>query len=98
MSEITAYSLNPIGFIRSSLKIREDAPKQGFEGASDAWLDVTAGVAEGLQGIAAGQEIILITWLHRASRDVLKTHPRSDLTLPLTGISNPCFQNPPTPE
>ncbi len=86
MSETTTYSLNPIGFIRSPLKIREDAPKQGFEGAPDAWLDVTANVAEGLDGIAAGQEIILITWFHWASRNVLKLHPRWDKNLPLTGV------------
>ncbi|MGQ0549941.1 MAG: tRNA (N6-threonylcarbamoyladenosine(37)-N6)-methyltransferase TrmO [Armatimonadota bacterium] len=86
MSETTTYSLKPIGFIRSPLKIREDAPKQGFEGAPDAWLEVTAHVAEGLHGIAAGQEIILITWFHRASRNVLKLHPRGDKNLPLTGV------------
>jgi tRNA-Thr(GGU) m(6)t(6)A37 methyltransferase TsaA len=86
MSETTTYSLNPIGFIRSPLKSREDAPKQGFEGAPDAWLEVTANVAEGLQGIAVGQEIILITWFHQASRNVLKLHPRWDKNLPLTGV------------
>lgn len=59
---------------------------QGFEGAPDAWLEVEASVAEGLHGIAAGQEIIVITWFHRASREVLKTHPRSDENLPLTGV------------
>jgi tRNA-Thr(GGU) m(6)t(6)A37 methyltransferase TsaA len=84
MSE--AYFLIPIGFIRSPLKIRQNAPKQGVEGAPDAWLEVTANVAEGLQGIAAGQEIILITWFHRADRNVLKLHPRGDKTFPLTGV------------
>jgi tRNA-Thr(GGU) m(6)t(6)A37 methyltransferase TsaA len=86
MSDTTTYSLNPIGFIRSPLKLREGAPKQGFEGAPDAWLEVTADVAEGLQDIAAGQEIILITWFHRASRDVLKVRPRWDKSRPLTGV------------
>jgi tRNA-Thr(GGU) m(6)t(6)A37 methyltransferase TsaA len=86
MLEATSYSLNPIGFIRSSLKSREDAPRQGYEGAPDAWVEVAAGVTEGLHGVAAGQEIILITWFHAASRNVLKTHPRWDKTLPLTGV------------
>lgn len=86
MTEASSYFLNPIGFIRSPLKTREDAPKQGFEGAPDAWLDVAANVAEGLQGIVAGQEIILITWFHRASRNVLKLHPRGDKNLPLAGV------------
>jgi tRNA-Thr(GGU) m(6)t(6)A37 methyltransferase TsaA len=86
MSENTSYSLYPIGFIRSPLKSREDAPKQGFEGAPDAWLEVTPNVSEALQGITTGQEIILITWLDRSSRNVLKVHPRSDKNLPVAGV------------
>lgn len=80
------YSLTPIGLLHSPLKQREEAPNQGREGAPDAWLDVDPTVAEGLEGIAVGQEIILITWLHRSHRDVLKLHPRGDTNQPLTGV------------
>jgi tRNA-Thr(GGU) m(6)t(6)A37 methyltransferase TsaA len=86
VAETDTYTLKPIGFIRSPLKEREQAPRQGSEGAPNAWLEVTANVAEGLHGIAAGQEAIVITWFHQASRDVLKTHPRSDTSIPLTGV------------
>lgn len=79
-------SLHPVGFIRSSLKDREEAPAQAEEGAPDAWLEVIASLAEGLDGIAVGQEMILITWFHKARRDVLKLHPRWDESLPLTGV------------
>ena len=82
-----SYSWKPIGFIRSPLRRREDAPKQGLEGAPDAWVEVAADVGEGLHGVAAGQEIILITWFHEASRDVLKVHPRDDRNRPLTGVA-----------
>ena len=85
MSE-TEYPLYPIGFIHSSLKRREEAPRQGGEGAPDVWLEVNPTVAEGLEGIATGDEIILITWLHKANRDILKVHPRRDKNLPLTGV------------
>lgn len=78
--------LKPIGVIRSTLKTRAKAPKQGFEGAPDAWLEVKASVARGLHGIAVGDKIIVITWLHRARRDVLRVHPRSDKRRPLTGV------------
>ena len=80
------YLLYPIGFIRSPLKHREEAPKQGSEGAPDAWLEVNPTVAEGLQGIAAGDEIILITWFHKAYRDILKLRPRGDKNMPVTGV------------
>ncbi len=80
------YSLHPIGFIHSPLKNRKGAPKQGREGAPDAWLEVNPNVADGLERLIAGDEIILITWLHQAHRDVLKVHPRDDKNTPLTGI------------
>ena len=78
--------LHPIGVIRSTIKTRAEAPKQGAEGAPDAWLEVNASVAEGLDGLARGDELIILTWLHRANRDVLKVHPRSDPQRPLTGV------------
>jgi tRNA-Thr(GGU) m(6)t(6)A37 methyltransferase TsaA len=78
--------LRPIGVIRSTLKTPGAAPKQGAEGAPDAWLEVSPSAAEGLDGLAAGDEVIVITWFHRARRDVLKVHPRSDPRRPLTGV------------
>jgi tRNA-Thr(GGU) m(6)t(6)A37 methyltransferase TsaA len=80
------YVLYPIGFLQSSLKELQEAPRQGREGAPDAWLAVNAPVAEALEGLAVGDEIIVITWLHKAQRDTLKVHPRSDETLPLAGV------------
>ncbi len=82
----TEYTLSPIGFLRSPLTQREEAPNQGGEGAPDAWLDVNPALAAGLEGIAAGQEIIVITWLHQSRRDILQLHPRWDTTQPLTGV------------
>ena len=82
----THYSLSPIGFLRSPLKDRGATPNQGREGAPDAWLEVNAIVAEGLDGIEVGAELIVITWLHQAARDILKTHSRNDQSRPLTGV------------
>ena len=75
-----------IGVIRSKLKSRGKAPKQGAEGAPDAWLEVSSFAAQGLDGLQVGHDIIVVTWLHRARRDVLKVHPRSDPHRPLTGV------------
>ena len=80
------YVLYPIGFLQSPLKEPGEAPRQGREGAPDAWLEVNASVAEGLEALAVGDEIIVITWLHKAQRDILKTHPRNDETRPLAGV------------
>ena len=80
------YSLSPVGVLHSPLKQREDAPRQGREGAPDAWLEVEPAVAEGLEGLEVGQQIIVITWLHQADRDVLKVHPRGDENVPLAGV------------
>jgi tRNA-Thr(GGU) m(6)t(6)A37 methyltransferase TsaA len=79
-------SVRPIGSIRSAIKTRAAAPKQGPEGGPDAWLEVKAFAAAALEGLAAGDDIIVITWLHRSRRDVLRVHPRSDRSRPLTGV------------
>lgn len=73
-----SYTIKPIGVIRSDLATRETAPHQGHEGAPDAWLELHPTFAEGLKGIAVDNEIIVITWLHKAHRDILKVHPRRD--------------------
>lgn len=78
--------LTPIGVIRSILKTRGEAPKQGSEGAPDVWLEVSPFAVEGLDGLLPGDEIIVVTWLHQSRRDVLKVHPRSDPSNPLTGV------------
>ena len=78
--------LRPVGVISSALKARGKAPKQGSEGAPDAWLEVHPWAAEALQGLAVGDALIVITWFHRARRDVLRVHPRSDKRRPLTGV------------
>jgi tRNA-Thr(GGU) m(6)t(6)A37 methyltransferase TsaA len=78
--------LKPIGVIRSRLTARGAAPRQGVEGAPDAWLEVIPSVTPGLDGLQAGDEVIVLTWLHRARRDVLKVYPRSDRRRPLTGV------------
>ncbi len=80
------YSLHPIGHIRSTLRALDEAPRQGSEGAPDAWLEVHPTVARGLFGIATGDEVIVVTWLHRADRGVLEVHPRSDPEIPLAGV------------
>jgi len=81
-----SYSIKPIGFIHSTLKDRSKAPRQGSEGAPDAWLEMAPEFMDGLHGIAVNHELILVTWLHKARRDVLKVHPRSNKSLPLSGV------------
>jgi tRNA-Thr(GGU) m(6)t(6)A37 methyltransferase TsaA len=78
--------LRPVGVIRSDLKERKNAPRQGSEGAPDAWLEVRRWAASALHGLAVGDEIIVVTWLHRGRRDVFQVHPRSDPNTPLTGV------------
>lgn len=78
--------VRPIGVIRSTLKARGRAPRQGREGAPDAWLELRPFAVEGLLGLAAGSEIVVLTWLHRARRGALRVFPRSDRTRPLTGV------------
>jgi len=59
---------------------------QGYKGSPDAWLEINSTVLDGLGGNAAGNEIVLITWLHKVHRDILKLHLRRDKNFPLTGV------------
>lgn len=81
-----AFSIQPIGRVRSSLRSREDAPRQGSEGAPDAWLELDPDLRTGLEGIAVGDEVVVLTWFHQSRRDVLKLHPRGDPSLPIAGV------------
>lgn len=76
--DIINNTLQPIGIIRSKIKLRSNAPKQGKEGAPDAWIDLISDVGDGIDGLTVGAEIIIITWLHQAQRDILKVRPRGD--------------------
>ena len=86
MHDANSYSLHPIGFIRSDLKLVREAPRQGFEGAPNAVLEICERYVEALEQIEVGSEILVITWLHQAQRDVLKVYPRDDPSNPLTGV------------
>jgi tRNA-Thr(GGU) m(6)t(6)A37 methyltransferase TsaA len=82
----TSFTIEPIGVIRSELASLEAAPMQGEEGAPAAWLELKTQVAPGLLGISVGDELIVLTWLHLAQRDVLQVHPRGRLEAPLAGV------------
>ena len=81
-----SYPLQPVGYIRSPLTDRKNAPRQGNEGAPDAWLEIDPAFARGLSRIAVGDELVVITWLHRTDRSVLEVHPRNVPGSPLTGV------------
>ena len=82
----TPYLLWPVGIVYSSLRAFEGCPKQGWEGAPDAWLEIYAAFTEALDGIAVGSHIFILTWLHKGRRNLLKVHPRGNPNEPLRGV------------
>jgi tRNA-Thr(GGU) m(6)t(6)A37 methyltransferase TsaA len=96
MSE-ARFEVVPVGKVESRLTDPAAAPKQGQEGAPDAWLVFEPRVLEGLQGIQPGDQVIVLTWLDRARRDVLRVHPRDDVTNPLQGVFNTRSADRPNP-
>jgi tRNA-Thr(GGU) m(6)t(6)A37 methyltransferase TsaA len=78
--------LHPIGVVRSPLRATADAPNQAFEGAPEAVLEIDPALADALHRLEPGDELIVVTWLHLADRDVLQTHPTGDERIPLTGV------------
>jgi tRNA (Thr-GGU) A37 N-methylase len=80
------FLLTAIGRVTSSLTDLERAPRQPDEGAPDAWLEFDEGLGEALAGIRPGADLLVLTWLHRARRDVLSVHPRGDLARAREGV------------
>jgi tRNA-Thr(GGU) m(6)t(6)A37 methyltransferase TsaA len=92
-----SYEIDPIGVVESPLTDKATAPKQGFEGSPETSLVFDERVLEALDGIAEGQRVIVLTWLDRADRDVLKVHPRDDPSNPVQGVFNTRSADRPNP-
>jgi tRNA-Thr(GGU) m(6)t(6)A37 methyltransferase TsaA len=86
MSEGESYLVHPIGVVHSPLRRPAEAPNQAFEGAPEATLEIDPALADALHRIQPGDELVVLTWLHRADRGILQTHPTGDPTIPLTGV------------
>ena len=94
---MAAITLTPIGYVESPLRDREQAPKQGEEGSPLATLLFDVEVRDALADIRIGDRLIVLTWLDRADRRVLKVHPRDDPSVPLTGVFSTRSQDRPNP-
>ena len=91
------FELKPIGRVESPLTDRAEAPKQGTEGGPDAWIAFDPGVREALHDLRPGDRVIVLTWLDRARREVLRVHPRDDASNPLRGVFSTRSQDRPNP-
>ena len=91
------YEVRPIGSVESPLVDPKTAPKQGFEGAPEAWLVFNPEVAQGIRDLAIGAEVLVLTWLHQGRRDLLAVHPRDDPRNPETGVFSTRSQDRPNP-
>ena len=83
---VTTFELRPIGRVESPLRTLDAAPRQADEGAPSAWLVFTEEVREGLASLRPGDQLMVLTWLDRAHRDVLVVHPRGDTSRPREGV------------
>ena len=91
------YEIVPIGWVESPLTDRAQAPRQGDEGAPPAWIGVEPAVGEAMRDLRPGSEVVVLTWLDRADRDVLVTRPRDDPANPMTGVFSTRSSDRPNP-
>jgi tRNA-Thr(GGU) m(6)t(6)A37 methyltransferase TsaA len=94
---VARYEIRAIGVVESPLTDRASAPKQGREGAPEAWLVFDPSVAEAIRDLTVGDDVLVLTWLHEADRSVLAVHPRDDLSNPLTGVFSTRSSDRPNP-
>jgi tRNA-Thr(GGU) m(6)t(6)A37 methyltransferase TsaA len=92
-----SYDIVPVGKVQSPLTDKATAPKQGHEGSPESTLVFEQRVLEALDGLAVDDRVLLLTWLDRADRDVLKVHPRSDPANPIQGVFNTRSPDRPNP-
>jgi tRNA-Thr(GGU) m(6)t(6)A37 methyltransferase TsaA len=83
---VVEYALRPIGVVRSDLVDRKGAPRQGYEAAPDAAIEIHPEFQRGLDGLKPGDDVLVLTWLHEGQRDVLEVRPRKDPRNPITGV------------
>jgi tRNA-Thr(GGU) m(6)t(6)A37 methyltransferase TsaA len=81
-----AFSLHPIGTIRSPLTDRHTAPRQRDENAPEAWLEIAPEYHDALLGVRVQDQLIVLTWLHQSRRETLQVHPKRIPNAPLTGV------------
>ena len=94
---MTRYEIVPIGWVESPLTDRAQAPRQGDEGAPPAWIVFEPAVGEAMRDLRPGSEVVVLTWLDRADRDVLVTRPRDDPANPMTGVFSTRSSDRPNP-
>jgi tRNA-Thr(GGU) m(6)t(6)A37 methyltransferase TsaA len=97
MQEMEGLQIKSVGRVESPLTERAAAPRQGSEGAPEAWIVFEPGVIDALRGIEPGDEILVLTWLDRGDRDVLQTRPRDDPANPIQGVFNTRSPDRPNP-
>ena len=93
----SSFEIVPVGVVESSLIDPVGAPRQAAEGAPSAWLAMSPAAADGIGGLAVGDRVTILTWLHLARRDVLVTHPRADSTRTERGVFGTRSQDRPNP-
>jgi len=86
MTRKTTYEIRPIGIVRSTLARREKAPRQGWAGAPDAWIELDDEVRDGLLGVEIGSELVVLTWLHLSDRAILQVRPHHDPEQRVRGV------------
>jgi tRNA-Thr(GGU) m(6)t(6)A37 methyltransferase TsaA len=94
---VSSFEVTPIGWVESALTDPASAPKQGREGAPDAWLVLEPAVLDALDGIGPGARLVVLTWFHLARRDLLRVHPRDDPANPMQGVFNTRSADRPNP-
>ena len=82
----TGFRVVPVGWVESALVDPAAAPKQGDEGGPEAWLVFRPDIGPALRDLTVGAEVLVLTWLDRARRDVLLVHPRDDSAAPERGV------------
>jgi L-fuculose-phosphate aldolase len=83
---MTALTIQPIGILHCDLKKREQTPKNYDESEHGGTIEIYPQFIAGLEGIHNGDTIVVLFWLDRADRNVLRVYPRGGTSRPKRGV------------
>lgn len=80
------YEVTPVGYVRSEVTGRDQAPRQGRDACQEAVIEILPQFGGALDGIGQWSRLVVICWMHLAERDTLAVRPRGEANVPRAGV------------
>jgi len=80
------FAVQPIGILHCNITSKKLAPKNYDISSQPGTIEIFPEFLAALDGISTGDTIVVLFWLHKAQRNILRVHPRGDTNRPKRGV------------